>query len=160
MVKVHINNTKPITIANIYIPPRNSTSTHYKTADMHIQHCIQHIINRPYSVLIGDVNTHSTLWHSYTDDHRGQLISDVINYSDHITQIHQQECQTSHYNKHLHQISPRCLTHYTIGHRGQLNTQYHQINHPSSPQSTCDMTTDYNKTNKLVQTTRKPTAHS
>ena len=33
MVKVHINNTKHITIANIYIPPRNSSSTHYKTAD-------------------------------------------------------------------------------------------------------------------------------
>ena len=32
MVKVHINNTKHITIANIYIPPRDSTSTHYKTA--------------------------------------------------------------------------------------------------------------------------------
>ena len=28
-VKVHINNTKHITIANIYIPPRDSTSTHY-----------------------------------------------------------------------------------------------------------------------------------
>ena len=36
MVKVHINNTKHITIANIYIPPRNSTSTHYKTADIYI----------------------------------------------------------------------------------------------------------------------------
>ena len=30
MVKVHINNTKHITIANIYIPPPpDSTSTHY-----------------------------------------------------------------------------------------------------------------------------------
>ena len=28
MVKVHINNTKHITIANMYIPPRDSTSTH------------------------------------------------------------------------------------------------------------------------------------
>ena len=41
MVKVHINNTKHITIANIYIPPRDTTSTHYKTADRDIQHCIQ-----------------------------------------------------------------------------------------------------------------------
>ena len=40
MVKVHINNTKHITIANIYIPPRDSTSTHYKTAYTDIQHCI------------------------------------------------------------------------------------------------------------------------
>ena len=85
MIKVHINNTKHITIANIYIPPRDTTSTHYKTADMDIQHCIQYITNIPHSVLTGDVNAHSTLWHSYTDDHRGQLIADVISNSDHIT---------------------------------------------------------------------------
>ena len=85
MVKVHINKTKHITIANIYIPPRDTTSTHYKTADTDIQHCIQYITNIPHSVLTGDVNAHSTLWHSYTDDHRGQLIADVISNSDHIT---------------------------------------------------------------------------
>ena len=85
MVKVHINNTKHITIANIYIPPRDTTSTHYKTADTDIQHCIQYITNIPHSFLTGDVNAHSTLWHSYTDDHRGQLIADVISNSDHIT---------------------------------------------------------------------------
>ena len=85
MVKVHINNTKHITIANIYIPPRDSTSTHYKTADTDIQHCIHYITNIPYSVLTGDVNAHSTHWHPYTGDHRGQLIADVISNSDHIT---------------------------------------------------------------------------
>ena len=58
MVKVHINNTKHITIANIYIPPRDSTSTHYKTADTDIQHCIQHITNIPHSVLTGDESRH------------------------------------------------------------------------------------------------------
>ena len=85
MVKVPINNTKHITIANIYIPPRDTTSTHYKTADIDIQHCMQYIMNIPPSVLTGDANAHSTLWHSYTDDHRGQLIADVISNSDHIT---------------------------------------------------------------------------
>ena len=85
MVKVHINNTKHITIENIYIPPRDSTSRHYKTADTDIQHCIQHITNIPHSLLTGYVNAHSTLWHSYTDDHRGQQISDAISNSDHIT---------------------------------------------------------------------------
>ena len=85
MVQVHINNTKHITIANMYIPPRYSTSTHYKTADTDIQHCIQYIPNIPHSVLTGDVNAHSTLWHSYIDDHRGQLMADVISISDHIT---------------------------------------------------------------------------
>ena len=85
MVMVHINNTKHSTIANIYIPPRDTTSTHYKTADTDIQHCIQYITNIPHSVFTSDVNAHSTLWHSYTDDHRGQLIADVISNSDHIT---------------------------------------------------------------------------
>ena len=79
----NINNTKQITIANIYIPPRDSTSTHYKTVDTDIQHCIHHITNITHSVLTGDVNAHSTLWHSYTDDHRGRLIADVISNLDH-----------------------------------------------------------------------------
>ena len=73
------------TIANIYIPPRDSTSMHYKTADTDIQHCLQHITNIPHSVLIEHVNVHPTLWHSYTDDHRGQPIVDGISNSDHIT---------------------------------------------------------------------------
>ena len=84
MVKVHINNTKPITFANIYLHPRD-TSTHYRTADTDIQHCIEYMAHIPHSVLTGDVNALPTLWHSYTDDHRGQLIADVISNSDHIT---------------------------------------------------------------------------
>ena len=85
MVTVHINNTNHITIANTYISPRDSNSTHYKTDDTDTQHCIQYITNIPHSVLTGDVNAHPTLWHSYTDDDRGQLIADVISNSDHIT---------------------------------------------------------------------------
>ena len=65
MVKIHINQTKHITIA--------------------VQHYIQYITHIPYPVLTEDVNAHSTLWHSYTDDHRGQLIADAIINSDHIT---------------------------------------------------------------------------
>ena len=96
MGKVHINNTKHITIANMYTPPRDSTFTHYTTAGTDIQHCIQYITNIPHSVLAGDVNAHSTLWHSYTDAHRGQLITDVISNSDHITLTHRPECQAPH----------------------------------------------------------------
>ena len=81
MVMVHINNTKHIRIANIYIPPRDNTSTHYKTADMDIQH----ITNISHSVLTGEVNTHCTLRHSYTGDHSGQLLAHVISNSDNIT---------------------------------------------------------------------------
>ena len=56
MVNVHNNNTKHITFAHIYIHPQDSTSTHYKTADTDIQHCIQYITNIPHSVLTGDVS--------------------------------------------------------------------------------------------------------
>ena len=128
MVKIHINNTKHITIANIYIPPHDTTSTHYKTADTDIQHCIRCITGIPHSVTTGDVNAHSTLWHSYTDDHRGQLIADVISNSDHKTP--QPECQTPHYSRRHHQTSPRCLTHFTTGHRGQLSSHCHQTTCP------------------------------
>ena len=78
MVMVHTTNTKHITIANMYITTRDSTSTHYNT---------------------GDVNAHSTLWHSYTDDRRGQLIADVNSNSDHIT---------------LNTVSPTRVPHITI----------------------------------------------
>ena len=83
MVRVHIHNIKHIIIANIYKPPQlYSPSTHYKTADMDIQY----ITNIPRSVPTGEMSAHSTLWHSYTEDHRGQLIADVIiSNSDHIT---------------------------------------------------------------------------
>ena len=47
----------------------DSTLTHHKTVDTDIQHCIQPITNIPHSVLTGDVNANSILWHSYTDDH-------------------------------------------------------------------------------------------
>ena len=88
MVNVHINNTKHITITNMYIPSPGTISMYYKTADTDIQHNIQYITKIPHSVLTGDVNAHSTLWHSYTDDHTGQLKADVISNPEHITQTH------------------------------------------------------------------------
>ena len=84
IVRVHITNTELITNATIYIPPRDSISMHYTSVDTNIQHCIQHITNIPLSVLTGDVNGHSTLRHSHTDDYGGQLLADVISNSDHI----------------------------------------------------------------------------
>ena len=73
---------------------------------------------------------------------------------------HPPECQTPHYNKHLHQISLRCISHYTIGHHGQLHTHYHQTTYLSSPQLTYDNTTDYNKTDRHSPTTSKLTEHN
>ena len=85
MVKVYINNTKHITIANMYIPLETAHPRNKNTADTDIEHCIQYITNIPHSVITSDVNAHSTLWHSYPDNHREHLIADVISNSDHIT---------------------------------------------------------------------------
>ena len=60
--------------------------------------CIQHVTNISDSILIGDVNALSTLWYSHPDDHRGQLISDII--SNIILNT-----DTPPYNKTLHQTS-------------------------------------------------------
>ena len=159
---VHINITKHITITNIYIFPRDITSTPYKTTDTDIQPSIQYNTNIPQSALTGDVNAHSTLWHSYTDEHIGQLIAYVISISDHMTLNTNTPIRVPNttYNKHHHQISPRCLTHCTTGHHGQINMHYHQTTYPLSPQLTYNMTTDYTKTNGLSPTTRTLTGHN
>ena len=88
-----------------------------------------------------------------------QLIADVISNSDHITL--NTNTPTRVPNTTLQQTSsPRYLTHFTTGHRGQLNTHYHQTTYPYLPQLTYDMTTDYNKTDGPLPTTRKQTGHN
>ena len=52
--------------------------------DTDIAYYIRHVTNIPDSILTGDVNAHPTLWYSHTDDHRDQLISDIISNSEHI----------------------------------------------------------------------------
>ena len=74
--QITIGNTKPITVANTYFPPRDPTSPYYNTVDTDIAYCIRHITNIPDSIITGDGNAHSTLWYSHTDDHRGKLNSD------------------------------------------------------------------------------------
>ena len=121
-----------------------------------------YITNIPHSVFTGYVHAHSTLWHWYINDHRGQLIADVISNSDHITL--NTNTPTRMPNTTIQTSSPDITsvsnTHYALGHRGQFNANYHQTTYPSSPQSTYDMTTYYNKTDELLQTTRKPTGHN
>ena len=74
IIQLHITNNKIYTIANIYIPPRNTTSPDHATCDADITSCIQYITNLPNSIISGDINAHSPIWHSHTTDHRGDLI--------------------------------------------------------------------------------------
>ena len=85
IIQLHIANNKIYTIANIYIPPRNTTSPDHATCDADITSCIQCITNLPNSIISGDINAHSPIWHSHTTDHRGDLIADLLGNSDHIT---------------------------------------------------------------------------
>ena len=85
IIQLHITHTKIYTIANIYISPRNTTSPDHATCDADITSCIQYITNLPNSIISGDINAHSPIWHSHTTDHRGDLIADLLGNSDHIT---------------------------------------------------------------------------
>ena len=42
-------------------------------------------MNLPNTIIIADVNAHSPLWHLPTEDHRGELIIDILLNSNHIT---------------------------------------------------------------------------
>ena len=85
IIQLHVTHKKNYTIANIYIPPRNTTSPDHATCDADITSCIQYITNLPNSIISGDINAHSPIWHSHTTDHRGDLIADLLGNSDHIT---------------------------------------------------------------------------
>ena len=113
MVKVQFNNTNHITIANIYIPPQDRSSTHNKTADTDTQ--TPHTIHHKHT-------THSPHRRCEPTVHREQLIADATSKSDHITQTHQPECQTPHYNKLFYQISPHTV-HNTLYTRTSWTTQ-------------------------------------
>ena len=85
IIQLHITHKKIYTIANIYVPPRNTTSPDHATCDADITSCIQYITNLPNSIISGDINAHSPIWHSHTTDHKGDLIADLLGNSDHIT---------------------------------------------------------------------------
>ena len=106
------------------------------------------------------MNAHSTLWHSYTDDHRGQLIADVISNSDHIplntntaTRVPSTTLQQT--------SSPDIITvSNTLYNRTSLTTQ-HALSSDHLPIITAiNMTTDYNRTDRLSRNTRKLTGHN
>ena len=130
LIKIHIGNTKDI-FSNTYFPPKDTTSPHYNTVDTDITYCIRHVTNIPDSIHTGDVNAYSTLWYSHTDDHRGQLISDIISNSEHIilTPTHPPECRTQHYSRPPHQTLQLSPQHYTTAHNTRTKPRSPSHNH-------------------------------
>ena len=84
ITKIHISKVKQYHIVNTYIPPRDS-QIDTKQEDKEITEHLNHFFSLSNSIITGDINAHSKMWHSNTNDHRGSLISDIINNSDHIT---------------------------------------------------------------------------
>ena len=74
---INLNEHKHITYANLYIPPRDAASLDFTTLDAYK---LYHIADSQHYILTCDLKEHS-----YTDDHRGTLISNIINNSNHIT---------------------------------------------------------------------------
>ena len=73
MVRIHTNNQ--ITVTNLVISSLDTASLHNATLDWTYQ--VAYTSTRD-SILTNDINAHLTIWYSYTDDHRGSLISNII----------------------------------------------------------------------------------
>ena len=80
LTKIHLKQNKSIHIANIYIPPH---TTNTQTEDAATTNCLEYVTGLTDSVVTGDFNAHSSSWHSPITDHRGNLISDIIEQSTH-----------------------------------------------------------------------------
>ena len=83
--KIHLTRDKTLHIANIYIPPRDTTDANHNAEDTDITNTFIHLTTLNNTIIAGDVNAHDQLWHSPTTDHRGALIADIIMNSTHNT---------------------------------------------------------------------------
>jgi len=83
IIKIHLSPKKPLHIANIYIPPRNS-NTQISTDDQETTNCFNYLLSLNNLIITGDINAHSEVWFSPNTDHRGSHILDLIQSSDQI----------------------------------------------------------------------------
>jgi hypothetical protein len=84
ITKIHLSKKKEVNIANIYIPPRDTSRT-LDTEDQEITQCLTHTTGMPNTIITGDLNAHSKTWFNNTDDdHRGELVAKIISSSEQI----------------------------------------------------------------------------
>ena len=76
-INISITKNEKLTLTNLYIPPRNSTISQ-ETEDKNITTLFNQLANIKNSLIVGDVNAHSSLWHSPIADHRGEIIQNLI----------------------------------------------------------------------------------
>ena len=87
-IKIHLTKHKALNIHNVYIPPRDTTNPDHINADTDITNCMTYILDSDRTIVTGDFNAHHHMWYSPMTDHRGTLIADKINNSDHLTPKH------------------------------------------------------------------------
>ena len=71
----------------MYIPPKHSTQLQQTEKDSIVSSMLTIITNLASTIITADVNTHSSLWYLPTEDHRGELIKDILLNSHHITKL-------------------------------------------------------------------------
>jgi hypothetical protein len=81
-VTIPLTQSKNLIITNLYIPPRNP-NVNQQTDDQNVTTLFTHLTNIPNSLIAGDVNADSQLWHSPITDNRGEVIESLLNSSEH-----------------------------------------------------------------------------
>ena len=69
----------------MYTPPKHSTQPSQTEEDSIISNMFATITNLPNTIMTANVNVYSPLWYLPTEDHRGELIEDILLNSNHIT---------------------------------------------------------------------------
>ena len=103
-INISITKNEKLTLTNLYIPPRNSTISQ-QTEDKNITTLFNQLTNIKNSLIVGDVNAHSSLWHSPIADHRGEIIQNLLQNSDH-TILNKNEPTRSSTNQAQQPTSP------------------------------------------------------
>ena len=85
ITKIHLSKYKHIYIMNIYIPPRDTTRQDHPTEDEDITNTFTHLTQLINNIVTGDINARLQTWYSPNNDHKGDLVADIIQNSNHIT---------------------------------------------------------------------------
>ena len=81
ITSINLSTTKRFHITNLYIPPRDC-NTITTNEDQELDHLFTKLFSLTNNIITGDLNAHSSLWHSSLTDHRGKIISGIIQNSD------------------------------------------------------------------------------
>src|SRR6188508_3100955 len=107
-ISISLSKNEKLTLTNLYIPPRNSTVSQ-EPDNNHITSLLTQLTATKNSLIAGDINAHSSLWYSPFSDHRGNLVADLIQNSEH-TILNQKEHTRSSANQAQQPTSPDITT--------------------------------------------------